>query len=259
LLASPFPLIGDQAKGLKTLVAAAEDSANTGLLATDVALAFSRYERDPNRTSIEEALGFLKSQETAMAAVDSGLRRLQARRNQLPDGLYGPLAAAKADFESAVTKLEELVDGYNRANGLLPDLLGYNGPKRYLVLPQNDTELFPSGGLISSYGIVSFDGGRLVAMDFEYFGTLFDRWQRRTGEYIEPPAPLKNYLKRDFSWGLGEAGWYPDFKTTAGLASDFVTKGGGPPTDGTIAIDLKFMRALLDRGRQSSLISRSPS
>lgn len=245
-LLEPLPFLGDQAQGLKTLVIAAEESVQTGLRATDVALAFTRYERDPNRTSIEEALTFLTSQEAAMSEIEAGLRRLQASRAELPAGLKGPLGSATADLDGALEKLEGLVEGYSRANALLPDLLGYNGMRRYLVLPQNDTELLPSGGLISSYGIVTFDGGRLVGMELEYFGTLFNRWQDQTGEYIEPPGPLKNYLKRDYSWGLGEAGWYPHFPTTAELASSFVAKGGAPSTDGTIAIDLKFMKALLE-------------
>ncbi|MPZ48146.1 MAG: DUF4012 domain-containing protein [Dehalococcoidia bacterium] len=245
-LGSLLPVAGDQVDGLKLLVAAAEESARTGVQATDVALAFARYERDPGRTSIEEAIGFLKGQEPAMAEVEAGLQRLQSIRRQVPGGLYGPLDRATTDLDTALARLEALVDGYNRAIGLLPELLGQAGPRRYLVLPQNNTELFPSGGLISSYGIVTFDGGRLVSMDLEYFGTLFDRWQSQTHEYIEPPAPLKNYLKYDYSWGLGEAGWYPDFPTTARLAAGFVAKGGAPPTDGIIAIDLKFVRALLE-------------
>ena len=166
-------------------------------------------------------------------------------------GQGGVTVVKEFDLGSPSTKrlkeqLEGLVEGYNRANTLLPELLGYDGQRRYLVLPQNETELFPSGGLISSYGIVTFEGGRLISMELEYFGTLFDRWQKQTGEYIEPPGPLKNYLKRDFSWGLGEAGWYPHFPRTAELASSFVAKGGAPATDGTIAIDLQFVGALLE-------------
>ena len=123
--------------------------------------------------------------------------------------------------------------------------MGYEGRKRFLVLPQNDTELFPFGSLISSYAIATFNAGSLERIDLEYFGVLFNRWQAQTAEYVAPPAPLKQYLKQDYSWGLGEAGWYPDFPTTAALAHSFVSKGGAPPTDGTIAIDLQFIQNLL--------------
>jgi hypothetical protein len=84
-------------------------------------------------------------------------------------------------------------------------------------------------------------------MQFEYFEALFQRWQETSGgEYVAPPAPLANYLKQGYSWGLGEAGWFPDFPTTSQLADSFVQKGGAPATDGTIAIDTYFIRTLLD-------------
>jgi hypothetical protein len=180
-----------------------------------------------------------------MTGVSGGLRDLQAKYDALPDGLIGPMANAKAQLGEALTKLDGLVSGYERAQAFLPQLLGYNGPRTYLVLPENDTELFPSGGLISSYGIATFDQGNLNDMHFEYFEALYERWQDKTHEYVEPPTPLKQYLKQGYSWGLGEAGWYPDFPTTAQLAQGFVAKGGAAQTDGTIAFDTYFIRALI--------------
>ncbi|HEX5368422.1 MAG TPA: DUF4012 domain-containing protein [Dehalococcoidia bacterium] len=244
-VAAKLPIVGKQVRGLRTLVSAGDEAASTGQDAVGVALAFERFKPDSQGTSIEQALGFLKSQEAPMANVSDGLARMMARRAAMPDGLIGPMGSATADFDRAITKLGGLVDGYDRADALLPSLLGYDAPVSYLVLPENDTELFPSGGLISSYGIATFDKGKLASVNLEYFGTLFDRWQKATHEYVEPPAPLKNYLLKDLSWGLGEAGWYPDFPTTAKLAGGFVAKGGAPPTDGTIAVDTQFMSALL--------------
>jgi hypothetical protein len=245
-LARPLPVIGKQAQAMKVLIDAAIDSTAIGLTASEVALEFVRYEGG-EQTSIEKALDFLVSQEARMAEAEAGLARLQQAQAKLPhSGLIAPLSKGARELDDAVTKLEGLIEGYNRANQFLPELLGRNGPRSYLLLNQNDTELFPSGGLISSYGVVHFEGGRLMSLELEYFGTLFDRWQATGPEYVEPPAPLRRYLKREFSWGLGEAGWYPDFPTTARIARDFVTRGGVPYTDGTIAIDFQFVRALLD-------------
>jgi hypothetical protein len=246
-LARLVPEVGKQASGLRTLVFAAHESAVSGIEASDVALAFSTYERPEDVTSLEAALDFIGDQEEPMARVDAGLTRLRDYQQDLPQGLWGPLGRAANDLDDAIDRLGGLVEGYNRASTFLPDVLGQNSRRTYLLLPQNDTELFPSGGLISSYGLVSFEGGRLEDVFVEYFGTLYERWQAETGgEYIEPPAQLKNYLKRDYSWALGEAGWYPDFPTTAALARDFVSRGGVPDTDGVIAIDTKFLAQLLD-------------
>ena len=245
-LARHLPVLGKQADGLTALVQAAEDSTRAGLTASDVALAFAQQKDNPDLTSVQEALVFLDDQQQPMQNVQAGLNTLRADYAALPGGLIGPLGAAKLQLGDALNKLDSLVTGYDRAQSFLPTLLGYEGQQTYLVLPQNDTELFPSGGLISSYGIATFTNGDLNDMHFEYFQALFDRWQQQSGgEYVAPPAPLANYLKQGYSWGLGEAGWYPDFPTTAGLASDFVQKGGAPATDGTIAIDTYFIRSLL--------------
>ena len=246
-IARHVPVLDKQAQGLTDLVLAADDSTRTGLLASDIALAFARQTDNPDLTAVQEALVFLEAQREPMRAVEAGLATLQADHAGLPDSLIGPLGTAQTQLGEAIEKLEALVMGYNRAESFLPSLLGYEGQRTYLVLPQNDTELFPSGGLISSYGIATFTNGELQDMEFEYFEALFERWQTQSGgEYIEPPAPLANYLKQGYSWGLGEAGWYPDFPTTSRLAADFVQKGGAPATDGTIAIDTYFIRTLLD-------------
>ena len=246
-VASKLPVIGKQVNGLQTAVDAGHEAAGTGIAASDVALAYSNLERDPSVTSVEQAVAFLVDQQQPMAQVTRGYDRMVVLDGDLPEGLWGPLASAKGDLNDALAKLQGLVEGYNQAEQLLPELLGYDSQRTYLLLPQNDTELFPSGGLISSYGIVTFDRGRLVAVNLEYFGKLYERWQKQSGgEYVEPPAPLKTYLLGGLSFALGEAGWWPDFPTTAGLAQDFVQKGGAPATDGTIAIDLKFISGLLD-------------
>jgi hypothetical protein len=246
-IAGNLPVIGKQVDGLQTAVEAGHEAAGTGIAASDVALAYSDLERDPSVTSVEQAVGFLVDQQAPMSQVTDGYNRMSDLEADLPEGLWGPLASAKDDLGDALDKLDGLVDGYNQAQQLLPELLGYSSQRSYLLLPQNNTELFPSGGLISSYGIVTFDKGRLVSVNLEYFGKLYERWQRESGgEYIEPPTPLKTYLLGGLSFALGEAGWWPDFPTTAGLAQDFVQKGGAPATDGTIAIDLEFISGLLE-------------
>ena len=245
-IASLLPIAGKQVDGATALVRAADESADTGLDAVDLGLAFARYEPDPNKTSIEEAVSFLQSQQAPLAKTRASLDVLESTRQTVPDGLVGPMSKGVNELDNSLGKLDSLVQGYERAQAFLPELLGFDGERRYLLLPENNTELFASGGLISSYGILTVNDGRLESTNLEYFGTLYDRWQKESGgEYIEPPTQLKNYLKHGYSWALGEAGWFPDFHTTAELANEFVSKGGAPSTDGTIAIDMYFVKALL--------------
>ena len=246
VIARRVPGIRGQATGLTELVRSARSSAATGMQASDVLLAYIDHWDDPDRTAMQEGVDFLQSQVGPMAKVRESLEQTKQHRARIPQGLRGPLATAGNDLDRALKKLDELVTGYERATALLPELLGFDGARTYLLLTQNNTELFPSGGLISNYGVVTFDEGRVSSMEFEYFAELFRRWQQDSGrEYVEPPPALKQYLLRNVSWALGEAGWYPDFPSTAKLANSFVQKGGVSASDGTIAIDLQFVEALL--------------
>lgn len=246
VVARRIPFLQTQAVGLTELIVTAHAAATAGALASEVLVAYAERDDDPARSAIQEGVGFIESQAEAMAAVRQALDRAEESHARVPAGLAGPLERRQERLRRSLDRVDRLVSGYEEARALLPSLLGFDRPRTYVVLAQNDTELFPSGGLISNYGIVTFDDGQLVQMRFEYFTELFRRWQLASAnEYVEPPPPLKHYLLRDTTWALGEAGWYPDFPTTAELARSFIEKGGAVPVDGTIAIDLRFVEALL--------------
>ena len=73
---------------------------------------------------------------------------------------------------------------------LTPELLGADGPRRYLVLLVNNAELRGSGGVLTGIGILSFDEGRL---EIDGFSSVHDLEGRRP--YFEVEAPAE-YEKR---------------------------------------------------------------
>lgn len=122
----------------------------------------------------------------------------------------------------------------------LPDLFGYNTPRTYLVLFQNNMELRPTGGFIGSFGLLTFDSGRLVSLDikdvYEADGHL--------GGFVEPPLPIKEHLG-EASWYLRDSNWSPDFATSAVRASWFLDKELGKKVDGVIGIDLETAKGIV--------------
>jgi hypothetical protein len=105
-----------------------------------------------------------------------------------------------------------------------------------------------SGGFILVYGFLTFDQGRLEQLFFDDVHGIYFDWRERTGEYIEPPRPLKAYLLRDWSMGLGEASWWPDFPTVAEEAIELYRREAGSeePIDGVIGINFLTLEKLLE-------------
>jgi hypothetical protein len=122
----------------------------------------------------------------------------------------------------------------------LEDLLGWNSPKTYLVVFQNNMELRPTGGFIGSFGIIRMEKGKLI--DF----SISDIYQAdgQLKGYVAPPDPLKKYL--DVSqWYMRDANWDPDFTITAKRAEWFLEKTMDVKVDGVVGTDLEVVKALL--------------
>ncbi len=124
---------------------------------------------------------------------------------------------------------------------LLPDLLGFEDKRIYLVLFQNNMELRPTGGFIGSYGLVTFEKGSLASFD------VFDVYSAdgQLKGHVEPPPPIRKYLEQP-NWFLRDSNWDADFQNSAAQASFFLQKEVGTSVQGVIAMDVTFAQFLLE-------------
>lgn len=122
----------------------------------------------------------------------------------------------------------------------LPEILGKGGPKTYLVLFQNNMELRPTGGFIGSFGLLTFDSGRITDL---IVNDVYSADGQLNG-HVEPPLPIKNYLG-EANWWLRDSNWDPDFPTSAKRAEWFLDKEIGKEVDGVVAIDLDPIKRIL--------------
>lgn len=123
---------------------------------------------------------------------------------------------------------------------VLPDLLGENGKKQYLVLLQNNEELRPTGGFIGSFGILTVEKGRFVDFRVE---DVYEADGQLNG-YVEPPPELVEHLG-EAQWWLRDVNWSPDFPTVAEQAGWFIDKELNIKPDGVIGINLFVAQKLL--------------
>ena len=125
---------------------------------------------------------------------------------------------------------------------ILPELLGSKGKKTYLILFQNNMELRPTGGFIGSFALLTFDKGRLVNTEVQ---DVYSADGQLKG-HVEPPKPIKEYMGQK-AWFLRDSNWSPDFPTSAQKAAWFLEKETGQKVNGVVAIDLQFVKNLVDK------------
>lgn len=125
----------------------------------------------------------------------------------------------------------------------VPDILGVGGQKKYLIWFQNSNELRPTGGFIGSYGVLTFENGKLKDL-------VIDDIYNPDGQIdvkkisVAPPAPIATALNEKVSY-LRNSNWNPDFpKATADFANLYY-RITGEKADGYIAVDLKVVSNLL--------------
>ncbi|MEI8334394.1 MAG: DUF4012 domain-containing protein [Chloroflexota bacterium] len=152
---------------------------------------------------------------TSVSTVDSIAEDLHAAEVALaaaPADLWSPIASARDLLSSRLADIVPAIDRYRRADDLLPAMLGWDAPMRYLVLNQSPGELRPTGGYTGSIGLVEFDKGRLSSMAFH---DVYDLDALNDFPCIAPPPALAGHLLGAACWELADANWSPDFPTSA--------------------------------------------
>ena len=182
-----------------------------------------------------------------VARVDAGMQtvvaQLEAVNTSGPTaGLLGTLKTKALDTAKPV---QQAVSALVGIAPLLPDALGANGVKRYLVAIDNQAEMRAAGGAPLSLALVEFDNGRIT---IPIKGT--------TSTQLFPP------VNRPVTW-WGPGG-NPFFATNPRTAPFVVTNthpslltsgremagawagGDYPKVDGVITLDLTAIGAMLD-------------
>lgn len=143
------------------------------------------------------------------------------------------------EFKSRMPELEALLGKGNAALSFLLRMTGMDRPKRYLILFQNSSELRPTGGFPGSYGLITFENGRIKDLKAD---DIYNP-DGQIKELVIPPLQLQHITP---SWGMRDAAWFIDFATSARKVMEFYRRGGGAAIDGVIAIRPKMIADILE-------------
>jgi len=127
----------------------------------------------------------------------------------------------------------------------IPEITGFSSEeKTYLLIFQNNDELRPTGGFISSYGILTFKNGFYTGLDLQdvYVDVLKEN-------PMEAPYPLKKLMglpNLPFNYGFRDGNFYPQFPLSArNLEKMFKVSHPDITIDGLVAINFSFLEDLL--------------
>lgn len=133
----------------------------------------------------------------------------------------------------------EVVGSFSDNSYIIADLLGANGPRKYLFLFQNNQEMRATGGFIGSYGLLSVNSRGQIKNFF------IDNIFNPDGQLVEKIVPPKPIQKISTAWSMHDSNWFPDFPLSAKKAMLFYEKTGGATVDGVISITPTVMQKLL--------------
>ena len=249
-LARWFPPTSSDVRGADSIAAAAGalfDAADDGLaIAARYIEIRAGHGADGSDTSTLARLVELMATERERAvAAQAAVGRARDALATVPDGPGGTLAGIRDTMLDRLATYGPILDAYVDVSQRLPSILGWDEPRRYLVLTQNPAEIRPTGGYTGSYGIVAFDRGRVTERTFRDVFLLDMPW---TYPFVAPPPELAAYLLGpDQPWQLADANWSPDFPTSAQDAVRlYRNEGGEDPIDGVIGITTHTIDELLE-------------
>jgi hypothetical protein len=235
-------------RGADVVVAAAGDlfaAADEGLaIGTRFVEIKEAQAADPTKASaLAQLVELMATSRDRAVAAKAALDRARDQLTTVPDGAPGPIEDARLAMAERVDRYEPLLDDYLTVSARLPAILGWDAPRRYLVLTQNPAELRPTGGYTGSYGIITFDKGHVTERTFR------DVFLLDLGKYpfVKAPEELANYLLGDDqSWQLADANWSPDFPTSARDSLRLYTnESGDSRIDGVLGITTYTIDELL--------------
>ena len=211
----------------------------------------------------EPALSFEDGTSTTTREYTNILRDLEKNSDKIAESSYKISQALQAidqvnkevypqfiqenigEIQTAVSPLRKNIDDVAQIVQFLPDTLGVDGRKRYLVLLQNPGELRSTGGWITSYVIIGVEGGQIRELKVDDVYEL-DGELKNQGKNFEPPSDMLEALELDL-FGLSLSNWEPNFPDAAKEAKFFVKEAGAARSvDGVITIDIYLLQDLLD-------------
>ncbi len=151
-----------------------------------------------------------------------------------------------SQYKELVEEINNKVKPLEKVSQFLPDMLGLNERKRYLILLQDNGEIRSTGGWISNYAVVAIEKGQVVELfvDDIYNAHAFLKLQNSV--YKTPNSMLRALEGVSFSFPT--VNWNPNLENVSLSSEEFIYDlGKGESLDGIITLDTLFIQRLIEK------------
>ncbi|MFI5205366.1 MAG: DUF4012 domain-containing protein [Candidatus Paceibacterales bacterium] len=125
---------------------------------------------------------------------------------------------------------------------VLPQIMGQDSEKHYLVLFQNDKELRPTGGFITAYAYFRVAKGVIISEGSDNIYNLDNSLLKR----VAAPAPIAKYLNVS-NLNLRDSNFSPDYLASMKtFESLYQSTSGSKKIDGIISLDTDFVISMMN-------------
>lgn len=188
----------------------------------------------------------LASMQAPVAASLDALRAAQARLELgRSRWLTPPVRSAFDEFKSEIDDAVPSVELAAEGLGVMPEMLGADGIRRYLVLFTNPAETRFFGGFVGAYGVIKADRGQISlerSGSIDELNELADGTTRDLSEFDQFMLRYGRYFPERYFQNVTAS---PDMPTNAAVARELYRQTTGQSIDGVMAIDPIAIEALL--------------
>lgn len=167
--------------------------------------------------------------------------------SEVPDQgfVVSTLADLQTKLYTEAGRRREQLDNVSRALGLLADMAGGNGDRRYLIAVANPAEMRGAGGMILSYGVLESSEGTFTLGEFGNIDELALDPETDVGSFGVPDDFLTRWegLQPTVLWRNTTLA--PDFRLAAPVMERMFTAKTELSVDGVIQIDPAGLAAIL--------------
>ena len=233
-IAEKFPIAGENLKAVR-MVSQIVFSLSTDVLEPATEVNLTALQTEDGSFDVERIASLLPLVQTTSADAQSAILELDSINEGF---LVEPVKNGVLKLKGSLTKLLEIVGPAEEVLGILPQMLGSDGPRNYLFMFPNNAEIRAGGGNPASLSIITVDNGH-ISITQQASSADF----RRITLPINPETEaLYDTRTRQM---MQDATYTPYFSETAELMRGHWADSFGTPIDGVVSFDPVALSYLL--------------